>query len=930
MFSHYLGLLAKPFVTFIVLAMLITSPISAFASAIFYAFPHSSKEQSSNVVDVEYIPNHGVWLLDSDGNVSFYDGIHYHSLSEFITLPSYPITRISAFDNSLWFIANSALLRYDIASNTLDIISLGDGVSVTDIVSDQHYLWVSTTSNLFRIPLAASPAENLGHMPLARLFEGQNSVIGMSESAFVDISTGNNIYEMTENRLVNAAYESDNTLWVGSQEGLVLITDGVQTSHFIKSVSVNVIAQTSEGVWVGTDNGLYLGTKTDNSHIQFDRVEGEIDDAYSLSGEQVFDIETSRSGDMWLSTENALNYRSPVAQSIHRFPLHRLMPDWESASISSLVTLRDKHYLSAKNKLVVLDKELIPTQSTKLNLVIEGMSSLSDTLWIASASGLMALDPDTLLPIENMSPSGLDNVPIDHVIADTHSLWLVSGGLVFRYWPASKTLIDFGVDWSVPPNAQLNAVLDLDERGTWLGTSEGLLFYFDGQFQSKLTRETIGSIKSISAGSGDTLWLLTGRGVFKYKMDGTAPPQQVFSSDIDASAKCLALSDHAAFIVTTKGIYRIDLASSQKHFIKGGDQATSSASLRHFCRLENQAMLIAGEYGVFSLSSEMLEALFEAPLRKYSIGSVSVNGKPWRLGATQLDAISVPSKSSLMIDIGKMPFGKHESIEYRLDGTSDGNWYTTNEQRLLFSALVSGRYTLMIREPLQGGETLERPLVLLDVAAPWYERLGYVLLVALVIGAVAIGYYRRKTTIVKAHNVQLRHTVHQKVIEIDRRQSLAKDLDRSGVSIVQQRTIEHPAEHPIKAVLDNLPNEELIQDETIQAEEEAKEWRDRVLKEIAVHFHDPDYSPAVLAKSLFISERSLQRRFKVELGYTFKEALISTRLSNAKRMLSQGDKITNVAVACGFNEPSYFTKSFKAKYGYTPSQFRELLEGEDV
>ncbi|MEZ8142216.1 helix-turn-helix domain-containing protein [Enterovibrio sp. FF113] len=928
MFSQYQGFLAKPLITFIVLVIFATTPIHVSASAIFYAFPLTGTAQSNNVVDVEYTPNYGVWLLDSHGNVSFYDGVHYHSLSQFLPLPSYPISRISAFDDSLWFIANSALFRYDIESNALEIIPLGESESVTDIASDPRYLWVSTSSNLFRIPVATSSAENLGHMPLARLFESQNKVIGLSESALIDVHTGKKVFALADNVSVKSAYESEGALWLGSQQGLFHVVDGTISSHFLKDISVNVVEETSEGLWVGTDSGLYLGTSRSNNAIQFEHIDGEIDDEYSLSGEQIFDIETGRSGDIWLSTENALNYRSPAAQSVHRFPLHVMMPDWGDASISSMVTLGDKYYLSARNKLVALDKDLKPTKSTKINLVIESMSALDDRLWIASASGLSALDPDTLQPLESMSPPRLDNVSIDHVIADTHSLWLVSGKQVFRYWPESKTLIDFGSDWSDTPNTQLNAVLDLDKQGTWLGTSEGLLFYFDGQFQTKLTREKIGIIKSISIDGSDNLWMLTERGVFRYRMDGTVAPQLIFNSDIEARAKCFVLSEHAAFIVTTKGINRIDLASYQQHYIQGGNQTTSAASLRHLCQIENKAMLIAGDYGVFSLSFEMLEALFEAPLRTSTIGSISVNGRPWRLGGTNLDNISLPSKASLMIDIGKMPFGKHESIEYRLDGVSDDNWHTTKDQQLLFSALESGRYTLMIKEPIQGGQSSERTLITLNVAAPWYERLGYVLILIMGMGMLAIWYFRRKTAIVKAHNVQLRHTVHQKVIEIDRRQMLAKGSDGQGDDTAGD-IVKAPYMPSNDVTLDTSLTGEIFSEEARQTAEESKQWKERALSEIAIHFHNPDYSPTVLAKALFISERSLQRRFKTELGYTFKEALISARLANAKRMLSQGDKITNVAVACGFNEPSYFTKSFKAKYGCTPSQFRELCESEE-
>lgn len=103
-----------------------------------------------------------------------------------------------------------------------------------------------------------------------------------------------------------------------------------------------------------------------------------------------------------------------------------------------------------------------------------------------------------------------------------------------------------------------------------------------------------------------------------------------------------------------------------------------------------------------------------------------------------------------------------------------------------------------------------------------------------------------------------------------------------------------------------------------------KTWIQYVLVQLNQNFHDADYSPLKLAKHLNMSERNLQRRFKAEFETTFKEMLIRTRLQHAKQLLAIGTKITDVAIACGFNEPSYFTRIFKQNYQMTPSDYRMI------
>ena len=109
---------------------------------------------------------------------------------------------------------------------------------------------------------------------------------------------------------------------------------------------------------------------------------------------------------------------------------------------------------------------------------------------------------------------------------------------------------------------------------------------------------------------------------------------------------------------------------------------------------------------------------------------------------------------------------------------------------------------------------------------------------------------------------------------------------------------------------------------------DVEHWSEKVIIHMESNFHDPDYSVGQLSSAIGMSERNFQRRFKEAFQLTFKEILIDIRLKNSTVMLCQGDKVSDVAVACGFNEPSYFAKIFKIHRGVTPSEYRHRCQYE--
>lgn len=103
-------------------------------------------------------------------------------------------------------------------------------------------------------------------------------------------------------------------------------------------------------------------------------------------------------------------------------------------------------------------------------------------------------------------------------------------------------------------------------------------------------------------------------------------------------------------------------------------------------------------------------------------------------------------------------------------------------------------------------------------------------------------------------------------------------------------------------------------------------WLEKVKQLVFSHYSDPELSTSTAAKMLYVSERSLQRRLKTAIDKTFTEYLTEVRLDNACRRLLAGEKVSDVAFECGFNDPSYFSQRFKHRFGMSPTQFVEEKE----
>ncbi len=81
-----------------------------------------------------------------------------------------------------------------------------------------------------------------------------------------------------------------------------------------------------------------------------------------------------------------------------------------------------------------------------------------------------------------------------------------------------------------------------------------------------------------------------------------------------------------------------------------------------------------------------------------------------------------------------------------------------------------------------------------------------------------------------------------------------------------------------------------------------------------------------LSEIMGLSEDAFYRYFKSTIGLAPKEYLISERLRLARILLAGGNtSVTDIASACGYDNPFYFSTLFHGKYGFSPSAYREKI-----
>lgn len=92
---------------------------------------------------------------------------------------------------------------------------------------------------------------------------------------------------------------------------------------------------------------------------------------------------------------------------------------------------------------------------------------------------------------------------------------------------------------------------------------------------------------------------------------------------------------------------------------------------------------------------------------------------------------------------------------------------------------------------------------------------------------------------------------------------------------------------------------------------------------IGAHYADSSLTLDQVARKMGISSNYFSALFKQSTGSSFINYLTDVRIANAKELLKRGNyKTYEVAMRCGYENPTYFSTIFKRRTGVSPSEYR--------
>ena len=98
--------------------------------------------------------------------------------------------------------------------------------------------------------------------------------------------------------------------------------------------------------------------------------------------------------------------------------------------------------------------------------------------------------------------------------------------------------------------------------------------------------------------------------------------------------------------------------------------------------------------------------------------------------------------------------------------------------------------------------------------------------------------------------------------------------------------------------------------------------RSSIERYIDRHLLDGDVTPTAIATAHWVSIRTVNRVFSAT-GQTVGEIVRARRLARARAEVTASDRsISVIAHRWGFSDTSHFSRTFKARYGYSPTDYR--------
>ncbi len=308
----------------------------------------------------------------------------------------------------------------------------------------------------------------------------------------------------------------------------------------------------------------------------------------------------------------------------------------------------------------------------------------------------------------------------------------------------------------------------------------------------------------------------------------------------------------------------------------------------HPLRLHDGRWLIGLMDGAIVTSMRQLAA--DSPAPEVVLTGLSIQGGGYRYDIARQDTLTLlPGERSITVRFAALDYTSPDRISYAFRLLPNDQWhYIGHDRSATLLDLEPGTYQLEVCSTNADGEWLENIRQLIIIVKPtfWEAWYGQLFILLLIVGALAAIVY----TLLYIRRIHRQH-----------RETLEKYL-----ALIEQSP---KGNDPVSDAEEEKELDPIIR---------------RVMQYVEANIGNSEVGVGEMAQAAAVSRSGLQRKLKQAMGVTPQELMSEARMKRACQLLRQTDKsVSEVAYACGFTDPKYFSKCFRQSVGSTPSEFRE-------
>ncbi len=912
-----------------------------------------------------------MWMATRSGLCS-YDGYQLKTYRTSIYSPNVFVSNnikclIEDYSHHLWIGTDNGLYTYNKRTGRVVRMNLpGSGVISTFFVGHDKTVWIGTDSGLFSYDNHTGYFKSYNnkvnsHFPkffqVKSITEDKNGnlYVGTWDSGLILLNVKKSRAEVfpkfnPRNSAHTMFIDRYGRLWVGTwRGGLYCIQNPSAVRHahikayrydvnnpnsitddIIYSITSDPMTNT---LWVGTRSGLSilpLGD-IDGSFINYTMRSAQ----HYLPHDEVNSIITDGNGQLWLATIGG--------GVLHTSTLHSLFKNYSVGENMPASTVRSMYVADEDNIWlgigsyglakynrhtdVTLSYTVMPEfKSQKEFPTVYGIvRQANGDMWIATyGAGVIVYRAG--LPVRYITEKNTKILASDNTLSILKS----SKGIT---WIGQREGISvaFNERWGyVLKNNYIVDRIAEDEKGSiWLATENKGIVHITGDVRHPYTlrfhlycpgngRFPVNDAVSVLCDSRKIVWAATKSGgllMLDKKHDKFVAVNRQFHIPDDNINSIIEDNIGNLWLGANYGIVKLTLGKDlERPVVKIYSEANGIAD--NYCMMNSVAkygdeIFIGNHKGFFSFKP--IFKLKEKNIR----GTVTITDmRIYNKSYFELDSvtqkrvsnctpsftreITIPSNmNNFTLEFSSLIYDHAEQCKYayQLKGFDKKMVYTdANRRYAYYNNLPSGTYYFHLRATNTSGEWYDMPYVIkVNVLPPFYATWWAYIIYIIIIATIAYFIY-----------------------------SIAQN--RARMKILQSRIQSLlEANAKIKDSDEDLKDKIVVEMKDLDYSDSDAEFLHRAMNIVNTHLDDSDFDQLTFASEMGVSKSTLYNKLRLLAGMNTTSFINSIRMKQAVHFLEQypNIRVSELAYRVGYNDPKYFSTSFKKYYGILVKEYVE-------